>query len=478
MSSISLLSPLRGVHCAVLGLGISNLPLIDVLLAEGATVTGRDLKTRESLGPVADELAARGVKLILGEGYMDGLCEQLIFRSPGIRPDVPAIANAVANGAILTSEMELFLARTPTPVFAITGSDGKTTTTNLTYRLLQAQFEQDRSPRRAYMGGNVGTPLFPRLPEMTEDDIAVAELSSFQLMTLPKSPTRALITNITPNHLNWHPDMAEYIAAKCNIYAHGATHLTLSADNEVTAALAQTAPMPVTLFSSRKHRREDLALREGDTAIYTVDALGEETVVYDDGKGTVTPVLKVADIRLPGRHNIENYMAAISLTWGLVAPATIRRLAREFPGVPHRLELVRERDGITYYNSSIDSTPTRTAAALSALKERPIVICGGRDKKTDFAPLADILTSRARAVVLTGEAREKILSALRACPAYDEATLPTVVVPAFDEAVRTAARMAQPGDTVLLSPACTSFDAFKNFEERGECFKDIVNNLS
>ena len=483
MEPISLLSPLRGITCAVLGIGISNLPLIDTLLGEGATVTARDRKSREALGTVADGLESRGVRLILGEAYLSDLREQVIFRSPGIRPDVPEIAAAVEAGAILTSEMELFFARTKTPVFAITGSDGKTTTTNLTYQLLKTQFARDGGGRRAYMGGNVGVPLLPRLGEMSEDDVAVAELSSFQLFTMKQSATRAVITNITPNHLNWHPDMAEYTEAKCNIYAHeGIEHVTLNADNEVTAALARQiiaeSDLPITLFSSRKHSFGEIfpESRPGCTAIFTVGADTEETVTFSDGEYDM-PILPVSHIRLPGRHNIENYMAAISLTRGLIAPETIDEVASTFPGVEHRLEAVRTLRGVTYYNSSIDSSPTRTAAALSALTVRPIIICGGYDKNIPFAPLADALCARAKAVVLTGATAEKIHDALLACPAYDPDALPVLLEKDFGRAVMAAHDMAQSGDVVLLSPACASFDAFPNFEVRGNHFKELVNGL-
>ena len=483
VETVSLHAPLSGVSCAVLGLGISNLPLIRTLLDEGALVTARDRKTREALGKTADELEAQGVRLILGDAYLEELCEQVIFRSPGIRPDVPQIAAAVARGAILTSEMELFMRRSPAPIFAITGSDGKTTTTNLAYQLLKTQFEKDRTARRAYIGGNVGTPLLPRVGEMTEDDVAVAELSSFQLFTMRRSPARAVITNITPNHLDWHPHMEEYTEAKCNIYAHeGIEHVTLNADNAVTAALAkriiEETDLPITLFSSTKQSFEEIfpTHREGCTAIFARDDGEGETILLGDGEYD-TPILPVSHIRLPGRHNLENYMAAISLTRGWIAPETVDEVASSFPGVEHRLELVRVVRGVTYYNSSIDSSPSRTAAALSALTQKPIVICGGYDKNIPFAPLAEALCARAKAVVLTGATAQKIYNTLLACPAYRSDALPITVEPDFDRAVLTAHGMAQTGDTVLLSPACASFDAFPNFAVRGNRFKDLIRNL-
>ena len=483
MEDISLLSPLKGISCAVLGLGVSNRPLIDTLLREGAAVTARDKKSLEELGDTARELTSRGVRLILGADYLKDLTEQVIFRSPGIRPDLPEIAEAGGRGAILTSEMELFFARTKTPIFAITGSDGKTTTTNLANLLLTTQFERDGGSRRVLMGGNVGVPLLPRIGELSEDDVAVAELSSFQLFTMRQSATRAAITNLSPNHLDWHTDMAEYIAAKCNVFRHGqCEHVTLNADNEVTAALAlqiiAQTDLPLTLFSSHKHSYEEIfpTRREGCTAIFTVYEGEEEIIVFSDGEYDM-PVLPVSRILLPGRHNVENYMTAISLTRGYVTPEVIEEVAATFPGVEHRLEVVRTLHGVTYYNSSIDSSPSRTAAALSALTVRPIVICGGYDKNIPFEPLADALCARAKAVVLTGATAHKILNILKAHPAYAPATLPVITEPDFDRAVMAAHGMAQQGDVVLLSPACASFDAFPNFMARGNHFKYLIRAL-
>lgn len=462
-----------GKTCAVLGLGISNLPLIDYLLAEGAHVIACDKKTAEQLGKTAETLQQKGVTLHLGENYLSDIDADYLFRSPGIRPDEPALKTARGQ---LTSEMELFFDRSPAPIYAITGSDGKTTTTNLTYRLLATEFAATAPTRHAYIGGNVGIPLLPHLPEMTENDIAVAELSSFQLFTMQKSPTRAVITNVTPNHLNWHRDMEEYIEAKCRIYrGEGNEQLITNAENEITARLAAAYPGTLTLFSSKKTRYEDFypadSARRG-RAIYEQDGV----ILYHDGKEE-TPVLKTDDILLPGRHNVENYMAAIALTWGQVSLTTIKTVATTFPGVEHRLEYIREYGGVRYYNSSIDSSPTRTAAALSALKEKPVTICGGYDKHIPFAPLARALIARAKAVVLTGATRNAIFEALKADPDFSAERLPVIVEPDFDRAVATAVALAKPGDTVLLSPACASFDAFPNFEVRGRHFKALIEQL-
>lgn len=453
---------------AVVGLGISNLPLIDFLLSHGATVTARDRKSREELGEVADRLTEKGVTLRLGDAYLDDLEEPVIFRSPGLHPDTPELRTAADRGALVTSETELFLELTPATVLGITGSDGKTTTTTLVSLFLEAERKLRGTAGRVYVGGNIGTPLLPLVEDMTADDVAVVELSSFQLSDLRKSPARAAITNLSPNHLNWHRDMEEYIAAKTRIYTQeGNRMLVTNAENGECLRLAAECNVPVTLFSSEKTSFDEFPLVAAQ-AVYARDG----AVWLADANREIR-MLTVEEILLPGRHNLENYMTAIALTAGMVSAEAVRQVAVSFRGVPHRLETVAVVDGVTYLNSSIDSSPTRTAAALSALAHKPIVICGGRDKHIPFNGLARTLNERAKAVVLTGEAMEQIGGALEACGA----SLPVSRERDFDRAVRLAASLAEPGDTVLLSPACTSFDAFRNFEERGERFRAIVREL-
>ncbi len=454
--------------CAVIGLGVSNLPLIEFLLAHGANVTARDQKNLAELGEVGERLRQRNVRLVVGEQYLDGLDEDVIFRSPGVHPHTPAIAEAVARGAILTSEMELFLDLTPARVIGISGSDGKTTTTTLTYRILQAQAERNGSGR-VFVGGNIGEPLLPHLEEMTEHDLAVVELSSFQLYTMKRSVQVAAITNLSPNHLNWHCDMQDYINAKTNLYMHAPNeHAVFNAENEITLELARAHKGGTTYFSSIKSSHDAFALCDGERAVYVRDGM----ICLWDGEREHT-YFSPEEIRLPGLHNLENYMTAIALTFGLAEPSTVKEIAQTFAGVEHRLELVRVLDGVKYYNSSIDSSPTRTAAALSALTEKPIVICGGSDKGVSFVPLAEALCRRARAVILLGETRAKIRAALE----EQRAEIPVCEVDSLASAVAVARELAGSGDTVLLSPACASFDMFRNFAERGRCFKDIVNQF-
>ena len=480
---------IRNAHCVILGFGVSGRPLLPFLMTHGAgKITVRDKRSLEDMqnSGDADAILSAGAALICGEDYLQGLTGDIIFRSPGFRPDLPEIQAAVKGGAILSSEMELFLSLTPATVIGITGSDGKTTTTTLISKFLTAEAEIT-GRGRVYLGGNIGTPLLPMVEEMTEDDFAVVELSSFQLMTVEDPVHRAVITNITPNHLNWHTDMDEYVAAKTRITeGKRITRAVLNAQNPYTRAIGETLTCPVSWFSV--YDSDCPPLREGDRRLFFKDG----HICITDEK-TETSLLAVSKIRLPGKHNIENYMTALGAVCDLVSPAAVEKVVAEFTGVPHRLELVRTVNGVSYYNSSIDSSPTRTCAALSAileLRERqgtnpdgtlrgrdPLVICGGQDKHVPFDPLAEGLCRMASRVVLTGEARDQIMDALCRCPLFDPQKLIVTVIPDYREAMETACRMADPGDIVLLSPACTSFDAFKDFAERGEVFREIVRAL-
>ena len=495
----ALLDLLRERDCAVLGYGVSNRPLVEWLISHGArSVTVRDQRSSEDMEKSGDtaRLDALGVQLICGEGYLGNLTEGIIFRSPGIRPRLSEIQAAVAAGAVLSSEMELFLALTEAKVIAISGSDGKTTTTTVTSLILEEACKR-RGTGKVYRGGNIGTPLLPFAEDMTPEDFAVVEQSSFQLMTMGEGAgvTRGALTNITPNHLNWHTDMAEYITAKTHLLGGEIPPeaAVLNARDENTRRTGETLTTPVTWFTGardlpRGYLPDTVNPARGDTAVYEREGSIMIAVPTENGV-TETPVLDVSRIRIPGRHNVENFMIAIALTHGYAQPADVGAVADSFLGVPHRLELVREipREGgaIRFYNSSIDSSPTRTLAALSAMTEMntregrraPIVICGGQDKHVPFDPLAEGLCRHASRVIVTGEARDQILTALHSCPDFDPARLPVTVIPDYREAMRTACETASDGDTVLLSPACTSFDAFRNFAERGEVFREMVKAL-
>lgn len=471
-----ILKKIYNSSCHVLGFGKSNRPLVPFLLKHGASVTVHDKNQALLQSEEAIALSELGVKFLLGDNYLSGLDGDFIFRSPGFRPDLPEIAEAVRRGAVLTSEMELFFELTDAKIFGITGSDGKTTTTTLTYMFLDAECKK-RGRGRAYVGGNIGTPLLPLVEQMTADDFAVVELSSFQLMTMRKSPDRAIITNISPNHLDWHKGgYEEYIQAKTNICMHKPiSALVTNADNNVTCEIAKNSDLPITYFSSRKNSYDAIVppYKRNCSAIY--ERCG--VIVKESLYGGREKILNVSDIKLPGRHNVDNYMAAIAITDGYVSRELIPNIAREFGGVEHRLEFVRELNGVKYYNSSIDSSPSRTYAAISALPKKPVIICGGKGKGIPFTSLAANLCADVKAVVLTGATAEEIKRDIEACPKYNPNELPVRLVPDFAGAVLAARELADEGDIVLLSPACTSFDAFNNFEERGNYFKKIVNEL-
>ena len=430
-----------------------------MLRAHGIAVTACDKNTREGLGKTAEELETLGVKLHLGEGYMDGIDADLIFRSPGIRPDVPAFEAAVAKGAKVTSEMEVFFDVCPCKKIAVTGSDGKTTTTTIIAKLME------KAGYTVHLGGNIGHPLLAETFDMKPEDVAVLELSSFQLMRMTTSPEIAVVTNVAPNHLDIHKGMEEYVASKKNVFLHQhpGDKVVLNRDNEITYAFAAEAPGHVTLFSRQNPMDEGVVI-ENDT-------------ICVKKNGDSRPVLPIRDILLPGVHNIENYMAAIGAVDGLVKDEVIREFAKSFGGVEHRIELVRELHGVKYYNDSIGSSPSRTIAGLRAFKQKVILIAGGYDKHIPYDVLGPDLVAHVKAMVLTGATAPKIRAAAEQAEGYDPRKLPIYDIDDFEEAIKKAQTLAQPGDVVILSPASASFDRFKNFMVRGDTFKRIVREL-
>ncbi|MBR4933092.1 MAG: UDP-N-acetylmuramoyl-L-alanine--D-glutamate ligase [Clostridia bacterium] len=449
----------------LLGAGVSNMPLARMLSKMGAKIEVRDKKTVAELGEAGEELVSLGASLVLGDEYLSPMEGDFVFRSPGFRPDIPVLEDAKKKGICVTGEMEMFIEKAPCPVIGITGSDGKSTTTTLVSKILEKQ-----NDRKVFLGGNIGEPLLHRVSDMDENSIVAAELSSFQLMTVSAPVTVAVIKNVTPNHLNWHTGMDEYIEAKARILK-GAKRAVLSFDDEVCRSLAKDCDCPVMWFS-RKPIPEDV-LKACEGGVYPKDGY---LVCYLTEKGREEKVVALSDILLPGEHNIENYSTAIAATLGYADKESVADVARTFGGVRHRLELVREKDGVRYYNSSIDSSPTRTAAAISALTCPINIICGGYDKNIPFEPLADALIAakNIKSVVLTGATLEKIKASLLAHPDFEASGIKLLEKPDFKEAVLCSASLASEGECVLLSPACASFDAFKNFEVRGEAFKDIV----
>ena len=440
---------LKNKRIAVFGLGVSNRPLVRLLLEFGCDCVGCDQTPREKLDEEVLELERMGCRLSVGGSYLEGLEADLVFRTPGMHPGNPALEALRQKGAEVTSEMEAFFRLCPSTIVAITGSDGKTTTTRLISEMLKA------AGKTVWEGGNIGTPLLPHVREMQETDFCVVELSSFQLLDMQCSPHVAVVTNLSPNHLDVHTDMDEYVEAKKNIFRYQSRGdvLVINADNGITSEFVGTGITKAFSY----HGRDAAVKLEGDRII----------------RGGV-PVLDKKDILLPGEHNVENYMAAIAAVEGFVEDDVIRHVAKTFGGVEHRIELVRVKDGIRFYNDSIASSPSRTVAGLRSFPGKVILIAGGYDKNIPYDTLGPEICAHVKKLFLCGTTAPRICAAVEACPGEKPET---VDCGRFEAAVRAAAAAAQPGDVVLMSPASASFDEFKNFVARGNFFKKIVLEL-
>ncbi len=444
---------LQGKHIAVLGLGVSNRPLVRLLLQYGCTVTGCDKVEREKLDKEVLDLEEQGCRLQLGAEYLKGVEADIVFRTPGMHPENPDLVAMRQSGAVVTSEMEVFFQLCPCEMIAVTGSDGKTTTTTLIAKMLQ------QAGKTVWLGGNIGTPLLSQVDKMQKEDFAVVELSSFQLMDMRHSPHVAVITNLAPNHLDVHKDMDEYVQAKKTIFQHQKPGdiLILNGDNQITAGFSGVGK---TRYFTRKG--------QANTGVYL-----QESVIYRDG----CPVLDTKDILLPGVHNIENYMAAILAVEGLVSDENIRAVAKTFGGVEHRIELVRRKDGVRYYNDSIASSPTRTIAGLQSFPQKVILIAGGYDKNIPYDTLGPYICRHVKTLLVNGMTADKIRQAVEQCEDYRTGNPEIVQCGDFKEAVLQAAKLAQSGDVVLMSPASAAFDQFRNFMERGNYYKKLVMEL-
>ena len=450
---------MKGKRIAFCGAGISNTPLILSFLEKGARVYVCDRRTREQLGELADKLENAGAELRLGENYLEKLEAEIIFRTPGMSFHLPELEAARKKGIAVTSEMEVFFDLCPATIFAVTGSDGKTTTTTLIAKMLEAE------GKTVHVGGNIGRPLLPEIENIKPQDFVVVELSSFQLISMRKSPDVAVVTNVAPNHLDVHKDMDEYVEAKKNVLLHqnAFSRTVLNRDNEITEGFRAHVRGQSLGFSM------DRQLRNGAW-------VDDEGVLHMAYRGMDVPILHRDDIAIIGDHNVANYLAAITAVWGYVGVESIRKVAREFMGVEHRIEFVRELDGVKYYNDSIASSPSRTIAGLKAFKQKIILIAGGYDKHIPFEPLAPHVVEKVKTLYLCGHTAEKIEQAIRSYAGFDSS--PEIIrVKDIAEAVQLAHEKAVSGDIVALSPACASFDAFPNFAARGNHFKEVVNKL-
>lgn len=441
---------------AVVGIGISNIPLIHFLYRLGAKITAFDKKEENELGQIGEEFKNKGICLELGVDYLDNLTGfDVVFKTPSMRIDNPALVKAKGEGAYITSEIEEFVKYCPAKVFGVTGSDGKTTTTTLIYNMLKTE------GYKTWIGGNIGNPLFANIEDIQHKDKVVLELSSFQLMTMNVHIDCALITNITPNHLDVHKDMDEYTEAKKNIFKFQEEKdlLILNRDNDITNSAANESKGKVMQFSI-KEKIENGAYFECKKLFFKEKE-----------------ICRLEEIKLKGMHNVENLLGAFCAVSEDVSIDNMRKVATTFTGVEHRCEFVREIDGVKYYNDSIASSPTRTLAGLNAFEKPVILIAGGYDKKIPFEPLAEKGYSKIKTLVLVGVTKEKIKEVFERVIKDKQINLPILMADTFEEAVYKAKELALEGDIVTLSPACASFDMFPNFEVRGNRFKEIVNKL-
>ena len=449
---------LKDKKICFIGIGVSHIDAIKMFAGKGLDVEVRDKRREEQISE-AEEFKKLGIKLKLGEKYLEDLDADVIYRTPGMYFLNPVLTQARKKGAVVTSELETFFDLCPCRSFAVTGSDGKTTTTTLISEILK------KEGYNVWLGGNIGKALLPNIEKVKADDIVVAELSSFQLMSMRNKFDVSVITNVAPNHLDVHKNMEEYIGAKKNIFLHQNAFLAtvLNADNDITAEMADEVRGEVEYFSL-SGKVETGAYFDGEWLNYAKNGSNEK-------------IIRAEDIRIRGMHNVDNFLAAIAAVRKWVKVRSIESVAKEFNGVEHRIEFVREKEGVKWYNDSIATNPTRTIAGLKAFDRKMIIIAGGYDKKIPFEPLAPEINKHVKVLILTGATADKIEDAVKKDPGYNESGLKIIRAKDLEDAVFTADREAKSGDIVSLSPACASFDAYRNFEERGLHFKNLVKNL-
>lgn len=451
---------IKGKKVAVIGLGVSNKPLIEYLFNIGAKITVFDNRNQEKIDEdIWNKVIELDLKYSIGDEYLKDLQGfDYIFRSPSCRPDLPEIVAEVERGAILTSEIEQVLKLTPCKTIGITGSDGKTTTTSLIYEILKRKYN-------CFLGGNIGTPLFTKISEMKPEDIVVLELSSFQLMNMEISTDIAVVTNITPNHLNVHKDYQEYIDSKANIFTHQNEDglLVINYDNDITKNFAKLTNGRVKFFSRKEKLPNGVIFDEG--------------IVKSCDNDLRRHVISQKDVKIRGLHNIENICAAVAATEDLVDTETQKEAISEFDGVEHRLEFVRQIDGVKWYNDSVSSSPVRTIAGLNSYDEKIVLIAGGRDKNLDYSIIGKPIVDNVSKLVLMGETADKIKNAVQIELEKQSKTMLIIKVTNLKDAVDNAKKLAKPGEIVLFSPASTSFDMFKSFADRGIKFKEEVMKL-
>lgn len=452
----------EGKKVAFIGAGVSHKQLIPLFSQLGAMVTLCDKKESvEEFGEYAQVLKENHIKLSLGKDYMDGFMGQdMILRTPGFEYYTPELQQAKESGVEITSEMELFFRLCPCKKIAVTGSDGKTTTTSLIAAMLEQQ------GKTVHLGGNIGRALLPIIGEIAPEDVAVVELSSFQLISMKQSPEIAVVTNVTPNHLDHHKDMQEYIDAKRNIllYQSKEGKAVLGYENPVTRKMQEDVQGEFCWFTR---------LNPIDNGAF----LREEGMLCMAKDGQIVPIVSQKEVKLRGLHNIENLLAASAAVWGIVSVENIAQVARTFTGVEHRIEPVRLLNGVQWYNDSIASSPTRTIAGLRSFDQKIILIAGGYDKHIPYEPLAPEILEHVKELILMGDTGPIIEKAVCSCDGFEQSGLKIHHAADMKETVEIAYNIAKEGDIVSLSPASASFDKYPNFEVRGKHFKELVNQL-
>ena len=446
---------------AVIGLGVSNLPLIDYLYEKKAQVTVFDERTIDEIPKaIIDKITTYSFEYSFGKNCLEILKGfNIIFRSPSCLPTRPELQEEANRGAIVTTEIEMLMEMCPCKIIGITGSDGKTTTTSMINAILR------KAGYNTFLGGNIGTPLFTRLAEMTPEDIVVLELSSFQLMNMHVSPDISVITNITPNHLNIHKDYEEYIEAKKNIFKNQNENgiLILNYDNDITRSCSKEANGKVIFFSSKEK------LDNG----FIVD----ENIIKECEDKVRKHILNTDEVTLRGNHNFQNIATALAATKTLVDTDIAVQAIKEFKPVEHRIEFIREIDGVKWYNDSASSSPTRTLSGINAFNENIILIAGGYDKNLDYEPLAKPVVDKVSTLILIGQTAEKIYDVVKEESERQNKNINIYMCDSLEQTIDIAKKSAKKGDVVLFSPASASFDMFKNFADRGEKFKNLVNNI-
>ena len=446
---------------AIIGLGVSNIPLLDYMYEKKAKVTVFDDRDEKDIPKeILDKIDLYKFDYSFGKDNLKKLKNfNIIFRSPSCLPTRTELEEEEKRGAIVTTEIEMLMKMCPCKIIGVTGSDGKTTTTSLINSILK------KAGYKTYLGGNIGTPLFTKLSEIRPEDIVVLELSSFQLMGMDISPNIAVITNITPNHLNIHKDYEEYIEAKKNIFKYQKEEdkVILNYDNEITNKCGKEANSKVVFFSGKNK------LDNG----FIVD----DKKIKECKDGIREHIIDTKDVILRGEHNYENIATAIAATKDLVDIDIALEAIKEFRPVEHRLELVRQIDGVKWYNDSVSSSPTRTIAGLNSFDEDIILIAGGYDKNLDYTPIARPIVKKVKGLILLGQTSGKIYDAVKKELEIQNKDLNIYMCNNLEDSVNQAKKIAKKNQIVLFSPASASFDMFKNFADRGIKFKNLVNKL-